>query len=162
APPVGALRWQPPAPPHPWATPRDATRAGASCPQMLPVVDIATGSEDCLFVNVFSPEQPRKRAPVMVWIHGGGFTIGTGLDDDPTRLVARTGIVAVSFNYRLGPFGFLAHRLLIAEHLRHAAGNLGLEDQQAALRWVQRNIKAFGGDPHQVTIFGESAGGISV
>jgi len=163
APPVGSLRWRPPEPPAPWTAPLDATNAGARCPQVLPVVNVRLGDESCLFVNVFSPDPPPdRRAPVMVWIHGGGFTVGSGMDDDPTRLVARTGVVAVTINYRLGQLGFLAHPALTAEHPQHAGGNLGIEDQQAALRWVKRNIAAFGGDPRKVTIFGESAGGISV
>jgi para-nitrobenzyl esterase len=163
APPVGPLRWRAPEPPAAWSAPLEATRPGASCPQTLPVVNLRLGDESCLFLNVISPDPPPLRpAPVMVWIHGGGFTVGNGLDDDPTRLVARTGIVAVTLNYRLGPLGFLAHPLLTAEDPEDAAGNLGVQDQQAALRWVKRNIAAFGGDPRRVTIFGESAGGMSV
>lgn len=161
--PVGELRWKEPVAPAPWTTTREATVAGAMCPQVLPVVNIETGNEDCLFVNVFVPDKPsRGLAPVMVWIHGGGFTVGSGLDDDPTRLAAKSGLVLVSINYRLGPFGFLAHPALTAETADHAAGNLGIQDQQAALRWVRKNIRAFGGNPKNVTIFGESAGGISV
>jgi para-nitrobenzyl esterase len=163
APPVGGLRWQLPRAPQPWTTARDATKARAQCPQILPVVNVETGEENCLFVNVFAPNpRPRRPAPVMAWIHGGGFTVGSGLDNDPTRLVAKAGVVVVTLNYRLGPLGFLAHPLLSAEARDQAAGNLGLQDQQEALRWVRHNARAFGGNPRNVTIFGESAGGMSV
>lgn len=161
--PVGALRWKEPQPAVAWTTPLDATHPGQQCPQVLPVVNFEVGDENCLFVNVFAPDPtPRRALPVMVWIHGGGFTVGSGLDDDPTALVARTGVVVVTFNYRLGALGFLAHPALTAETADHAAGNLGIQDQQAALRWVRRNVRAFGGNPKNVTIFGESAGCISV
>lgn len=162
APPVGDARWRPPQPPAPWTTPRDATAPGASCPQVLPIVNVQVGAEDCLYLNVFTPDPAPRKAPVMVWIHGGGFTVGAATDDDPSRLVARTGVIVVAINYRLGPLGFLAHPALTAEHPTHASGNLGLEDQQAALRWVRDNVAAFGGDPKAVTIFGESAGSMSV
>ncbi len=163
APPVGALRFRAPQPAAPWTDVRDATTPGSACTQMLPVVNAEIGSEDCLVLNVYAPDPaPRRKAPVMVWIHGGGFTVGSGTDNDPTRLVARTGVVVVSVNYRLGAFGFLGHPALTAEDPDGATGNAGLQDQQAALRWVKDNVAAFGGNPKRITIFGESAGGMSV
>ena len=152
APPVGALRWQPPQPPAAWTTTLQATAFGSECLQGSPL----TGSEDCLFVNVWAPADGSAGLPVMVHIHGGGFVVGSGASDN--TLLATTGHeVIVSMNYRLGIFGFLADSALGPN-----SGDYGLQDQQAALRWVQRNIAAFGGDPHHVTIFGESAGGSSV
>ena len=119
--------------------------------------------EDCLYLNVWTAAGPDDRAPVLVWIHGGGLSIGNGADItyDGTRLAQR-GVVLVTINYRLGAFGYLAHPLLGAESGHGASGNYGLLDQVAALGWVQRNIAAFGGDPSRVTIFGESAGSWSV
>lgn len=161
APPVGALRWSAPSPAQPWSAPRDATRYGSDCMQN-PLPGIKAGerpmSEDCLTLNVWTPE-PAKGAklPVMMWIHGGGFVGGSGtLPETDGSLLAKRDVVIVSFNYRLGRFGFFAHPAL------GAGGNWGLMDQIAALKWVQRNIAAFGGDPTKVTIFGESAGGESV
>jgi para-nitrobenzyl esterase len=163
APPIGANRWRAPQPVTPWSGLRDSTKPAPECTQILPVVNQVQGQEDCLYLNVFAPETPPARLqPVMVWIHGGGFTVGSGNDNDPSRLVARAGVVAVTINYRLGPFGFLAHRALSAADPNHSAGNMGFEDQLAALHWVQRSIAAFGGDARNVTIFGESAGGMSV
>ena len=120
-------------------------------------------SEDCLYLNIWTAAEPEDRAPVLVWIHGGGLAIGNGADItyDGTRL-ARRGVVLVTINYRLGAFGYLAHSLLSAESEHGASGNYGTLDQVAALRWIQRNIAAFGGDPSRVTIFGESAGSWSV
>ena len=162
-PPVGALRWRAPQPVPPWHATLDATKPGADCPQIVPVVNVETGSEDCLFLNVFAPRAvPATPRPVMVWIYGGGFTEGGSMDDSPANFAANNDTVAVSFNYRLGPLGFLALPALAGESPDHSTGNLGLLDQQAALRWVRANIAAFGGDPNDVTIFGESAGGISV
>lgn len=161
APPVGALRWSAPAPVQPWSTPRDATAYGPDCMQN-PLPGIKPGerpmSEDCLTLNVWTPK-PAKSAklPVMVWIHGGGFVGGSGtLSETDGSLLAKRDVVVVSFNYRLGRFGFFSHPAL------GHGGNWGLMDQIAALKWVQRNIAAFGGDPARVTIFGESAGGESV
>ena len=161
APPVGAGRWSAPASVAPWSAPRDATRYGRDCMQN-PLPGVQTGSrpmsEDCLTLNVWTPK-PAKGAklPVMVWIHGGGFVGGSGtLPETDGAALARRDVVIVSFNYRLGRFGFFAHPALGAD------GNWGLMDQIAALKWVQRNITAFGGDPAKVTIFGESAGGESV
>ncbi len=163
APPIGSLRFRAPQPVAPWTEPRDATRPGSACTQVLPVVNLPVGGEDCLYLNVFTPDPlPRKRLPVMVWIHGGGFTVGAATDNDPTPLVARTGVIVVTVNYRLGPFGFLGHAALTAEDPNGATGNAGIQDQQAALRWVKANIASFGGDPKRITIFGESAGGVSV
>jgi len=162
-PPVGALRWQAPQPPTPWSSTLDADKASAECPQITPVVNVLTGNEDCLYLNVFVPKAvPATPRPVMVWIYGGGFTVGSSTDDSPANFAANDNTVTVSFNYRLGPLGFLALPALAQQDPHHSTGDLGLLDQQAALRWVQANIAAFGGDPHNVTIFGESAGGISV
>lgn len=161
APPVGAGRWSAPAPVQPWSAPRDATKYGPDCMQN-PLPGIQAGSrpmsEDCLTLNVWTPK-PAKGAklPVMVWIHGGGFVGGSGtLPETDGAALARRDVVIVSFNYRLGRFGFFAHPAL------GTGGNWGLMDQIAALKWVQRNIASFGGDPAKVTIFGESAGGESV
>jgi para-nitrobenzyl esterase len=166
APPVGELRWRPPQPHARWHGPLDATHFGNHCPQTASFAGVASTSEDCLYLNVYVPnESPNrdhaKRLPVMVWIHGGGFTAGESDDYDPTRLV-RQGVVVVTLNYRLGALGFLAHPALSAESGEHSSSNYGLMDQQAALRWVRRNIAHFGGNPKNVTIFGESAGGLSV
>ena len=169
APPVGALRWRPPQPTKPWRGVRAAKQLGHNCIQHQPYSDIdpfAAGvSEDCLYLNVWtnSLDTRAPRRPVMVWIHGGGFFAGFGGEErhNGARL-AQKGVVVVTLNYRLGAFGFLAHPALAAESPHHAAGNYGLLDQIAALQWVQRNIARFGGDPSRVTIFGESAGGMSV
>lgn len=166
APPVGPLRWRPPQPVKPWDRVRPCTEPGPSCPQPKPMVGPppAWSDEDCLNLNVWTaapPDGPKR--PVMVWIHGGGFTTGTGsyaLYDGAA--LARQGVVVVTINYRLGPFGFFAHPLLSKESERGVSGNYGLLDQIAALEWVKRNIAAFGGDPGCVTIFGESAGSVSV
>jgi para-nitrobenzyl esterase len=168
APPVGELRWRPPAPPAPWAGVRAATAYGAICMQKI-VVDNGRGagpaSEDCLTLNVFTPHVGPAGAalPVMVWIHGGGLVNGSGTAAlyDGSAL-ARQGVVVVTINYRLGRFGFFAHPALTAEQRGAALANYGLLDQVAALKWVRRNIARFGGDPRNVTIFGESAGGVSV
>jgi para-nitrobenzyl esterase len=165
--PVGDLRWRPPQQHARWRGIRDATRFGAHCPQTAGAFGQASTSEDCLFLNVFSPartgeeEESSRRSPVMLWIHGGALVVGESNDYDPARLVAQ-GVVVVTINYRLGALGFLAHPALTAESRRRSSGNFGVMDQQAALRWVQRNIRSFGGDPEEVTIFGESAGGLSV
>lgn len=166
APPVGPLRWAPPRPPQPWQQPRDATRFGAICPQ-VPFGDTPLTqpqSENCLFLNVWSPPHaPRTGLPVMVFIHGGAFVGGYSSDPlyDGAALAAK-GVVLVSFNYRLGILGFLAHPELSARSERHVSGNYALLDQIAALSWVKANIAGFGGDPARVTIFGESAGGSAV
>ena len=166
APPTGNLRWRSPAPPAAWDGVRDATQFGPSCPQVLdpklnPELPPGAISEDCLYLNVYAPPpsmNDQGGRPVLVWIHGGGLVQDGARDYDGSKLAA-DGIVVVTINYRLGALGFLAHPAL-ASH--GAAGNYGLMDQQAALRWVQRNIARFGGDPHNVTIAGQSAGGLSV
>jgi len=160
APPVGALRWQPPQPAASWSGVRDATEFAPHCPQPASPFGQASTSEDCLYLNVFTPRDHRRgaRYPVMVWIHGGALVSGESNDYDPTALVA-DGVTVVTINYRLGALGFLAHPALA--DAQGQSGDYGLMDQQAALRWVQRNIASFGGDPRNVTIFGESAGGLS-
>lgn len=159
--PVGDLRWKPPQPRAPWTAPLDATHFGPSCAQP------SSQSEDCLFLNVFAPTKAlqargRRRYPVMVWMHGGAYFLGSGSQFDPTELVTTGDVIVVTLNYRLGALGFLAHAALSAEAPYAGSGNYGTMDQQLALRWVQRNIAAFGGNPERVTIFGESAGGNSV
>lgn len=167
APPIGPLRWKPPQPVKKWHGVLEATSFGHRCiqTQNYDMIFRDPGpSEDCLTLNVWAPvEKPGTRLPVMVWIYGGGFTGGSTSEprQDGTHLAHR-GVIVVSMNYRLGIFGFFATRALADESPHHAAGNYGLLDQTAALRWVQQNITAFGGDPANVTIFGESAGSISV
>jgi para-nitrobenzyl esterase len=160
APPVGALRWQPPKPAASWTGVRDATQFAPHCPQPASPFGKASTSEDCLYLNVFTPshQQPGSGSPVMVWIHGGALVTGESDDYNPAKLVA-DGVTVVTINYRLGALGFLAHPALADG--KGQSGDYGLMDQQAALRWVQRNIAGFGGDPRNVTIFGESAGGLS-
>jgi para-nitrobenzyl esterase len=166
-PPVGALRWTPPIPFGKFqGGPFHATQFSSECTQSGP-----TGSEDCLYLNVYAPtpaapadffevfKKGSSALPVMVFIHGGGLTTGAGQIYDPTQLVNK-GVIVVTLNYRLGVLGFLAQAALDSEG--HEAGNYGFMDQQLALKWVQENIKAFGGNPKQVTVFGESAGGQSV
>ena len=160
APPVGPRRWTPPREPAAWKGVRDATTFAPSCPQPVPTA--GTQSEDCLYLNVTTPKLARHHGrglPVLVWIHGGGFVTGAGRDYDASKLAA-DGVVVVTVNYRLGALGFLAHPAL-ATRRNGPSGNYGLMDQQAALRWVQENIGAFGGDPENVTIAGESAGGLA-
>ena len=166
APPVGDLRWQPPQPYAPWSEVRDATAFGMSCLQPDTLLGQTEGefSEDCLYLNVWTPAAvAAEDLPVMVWIHGGGFASGSGSQSATNgTALAREGVVVVGINYRLGPFGFLAHPGLSAENEQGVSGNYGLLDQIAALQWVRDNISAFGGDPDNVTIFGVSAGGLSV
>jgi para-nitrobenzyl esterase len=159
--PSGAKRWQPPEPHAPWRTPLDATHFGKHCPQPEGPASAANASEDCLFLNVYTASgEGHGLDPVMVWIHGGSLVTGAGSDFDPTALVQQGDVVVVTINYRLGALGFLAHPALDAED--HKFGNYGLMDQQIALEWVRHNIVFFGGNPRNVTIFGESAGGQSV
>jgi para-nitrobenzyl esterase len=157
APPVGALRWQPPQPAASWPGVRAATQFGPHCPQLAGPFGEASTSENCLYLNVFTPAAGADH-PVMVWIHGGALVSGESNDYDPTALVEH-GVTVVTINYRLGALGFLAHPALA--DASGQSGDYGLMDQQAALRWVQRNIANFGGDPRNVTVFGESAGGLS-
>ncbi len=159
APPVGDLRWREPMPVKTWTGVRAATNFGARCMQGGEGV-----SEDCLFINVWTPEWPSKSPkPVMLWIHGGGNFAGSSSETifDGESL-ARHGVVLVSANYRLGIFGFYEHPGLTAESRHHASGNYGLLDQVAAMKWVRQNIARFGGDPGNVTIFGESAGALDI
>jgi para-nitrobenzyl esterase len=161
APPVGPLRWRAPQPAARWHGIRPATRFAPHCAQPAGVFGRASTSENCLYLNVYVPARHRAgRLPVMVWIHGGGFVGGESDDYNPSGLVA-DGVIVVTINYRLGALGFLADSALAA-HPGGPAGDYGLMDQQAALRWVHGNIRAFGGNPANVTIFGESAGGQSV
>ena len=166
APPVGELRWKPPVPAAKWTGVRKATQFGARCMQGRIFDDMVFRdpgpSEDCLMLNVWAPAEAKK-LPVMVWIYGGGFVAGaTSEPRQDGHKLSQQGVVVVSMNYRLGVFGFFVHPGLVAESDRNAAGNYGLLDQVAALEWVHRNIAAFGGDPGNVTIFGESAGSFSV
>lgn len=168
APPVGPLRWKPPQPETKWSGTKDATNFGSRCMQLPVFKDMRFRdpgeSEDCLNLNVWTPAKDKKaKLPVMVWIFGGGYMGGAASEprQDGTHL-AHKGVVVVSMNYRLGLFGFFVHPDLAAESPQHASGNYGLMDQTAALQWVKRNIKNFGGDPDNVTLFGESAGSFSV
>jgi len=166
APPVGPLRWKATAPPPPWSGVRDAAAFGAACPQDDAHKEawalVGRKSEDCLTLNVWEPQDRRKgarKAAVMVFLHGGGFTYGgAGVPLYDGANLARRGVVIVTLNYRLGLLGYFAHPALTAEDPQGRLGNFGIMDQIEALRWVQRNIARFGGDPANVTIFGESAG----
>ena len=166
-PPVGDLRWQPPQPPKNWEGVRQAGKFGPRAMQRPIFGDMGFRSdgmsEDCLYLNVWTPKTGKARLPVLVYFYGGGFVAGDGSEARyDGENMARKGIVAITVNYRLGVFGFLAHPELTRESPHHACGNYGLLDQQAALLWVKQNIAAFGGDPKKVTIAGESAGSISV
>ncbi len=168
APPVGRLRWKAPSPPAAWKGVRDATKFGARCEQWhiwndYLFLDSGPG-EDCLYLNVYTPAAANgnSRLPVMFWIHGGGYTAGAGSEPRYTNsALPSRGVVLVTINYRLGVFGFLASEDL-AKESGGSAGNYGLMDMVAALRWVRANIAGFGGDPSNVTIFGESAGSFAV
>lgn len=168
APPVGDLRWKPPQPVSPWTEPRVCTSFGPACPQPaqaeIPYLAVGATDEDCLYLNVWSSaESAEERLPVMVWIHGGSFETGSGsMAVYEGQNLAAKGVVVVTINYRLGPLGFLAHPALSAESAEGVSGNYGLLDQIAALQWVQKNVAGFGGDPTNVTVFGESAGAISI
>lgn len=162
APPIGALRWRTPAPAAAWQGVRDAGHYGAACPQPSDHKEawaqVGPTSEDCLFLNVWRPARAGKY-PVMVFLHGGGFTYGAaGVPLYDGAKLARRGVVIVSLNYRLGLLGFFAHPALTREDPQGLLGNYGIMDQIAALRWVKRNAAAFGGNPANVTVFGESAG----
>jgi para-nitrobenzyl esterase len=179
APPIGNLRWRPPQPAAGWTGTRDATHPGSPCMQSLAGVDgflapLAEAydvpftmqslkpSEDCLYLNVFAPAQPENKAlSVMVWLHGGSNRVGEGSGDGYNgSSLASHGVIVVTMNYRLGVMGFFAHPALTAESPHHSSGNYGLLDQIAGLNWVQQNIALFGGDPANVTLFGESAGSV--
>jgi para-nitrobenzyl esterase len=160
--PVGSLRWKAPRPAAAWRGVRDATAFGGSCVQGAgwdPGYEQPTLTEDCLYLNVYRPANATgKNLPVLVWNHGGGNTGGAGRDTNPDKFVTRQDVVYVTINYRLGAMGWLYTQGLDSENTDGAAGNFGLLDQQAALRWVQRNIRAFGGNPDNVTLAGQSAG----
>ncbi len=172
APPTGALRWRPPAPAVPWGGVLEAAAYPPACPQLPSLTGTASENEDCLYLNVWTPEPaPAEPRPVMVWIHGGSNMVGSTGDFvpfppyedvrlyDAHNLAALRDVVVVTINYRVGVFGFFGHAALASEDTGHPfAGNQGLLDQRAALLWVRDNIAAFGGDPGNVTIFGESAG----
>jgi para-nitrobenzyl esterase len=178
-PPVGELRWKPPQPPIPWQGVKEATQPGNACSQrasglvpfFAPMAQAygskfeqppIQSSEDCLFLDVWVPQWPAKQAlPVMVWLHGGSNTVGSGTQSTYDGVsLTQHGIVLVTLNYRLGVMGFFSHPELTAESPHHSSGNYGSLDQIAALNWVKRNIAQFGGDPENVTLFGESAGAI--
>ncbi|HEX4713524.1 MAG TPA: carboxylesterase/lipase family protein [Ktedonobacteraceae bacterium] len=170
-PPVGALRFRPPQPPEPWSGVRDATIAGPIAPQ--PPFLVANGSlevempepqnEDCLYLNIWAPRPDARKRPVMVWLHGGAFINGSGSqsDYDGASFAEQGDLILVTLNYRLGVLGFLYLEELLGE-ASDSSGNYGLLDQIAALRWIRENIAAFGGDPANITLFGESAGAISI
>ena len=163
APPVGELRWQPPQEVASWTDVKESKDFGPACPQPK---EQAGGqySEDCLYLNVWTPPAKNdQRLPVMVWIHGGAFNFGSASQAEYDGInLAKKGVVVVTINYRLGPLGFFVHPLLSKESVQGTSGNYGLLDQIAALQWVQNNIAAFGGNPDQLTIFGQSAGSRSV
>lgn len=164
APPVDNLRFAPPREAEPWSGAREALKFSANCPQNKgPIGAMASNNEDCLYLNVYTPAKAGKHLPVFFWIYGGGFFYG-GAGSPLYRGVnlSRKGVIVVTANYRLNAFGFLAASALSKRAPNHVSGNYGIEDQQAALRWVQRNIANFGGDPRKVTIAGESAGASSV
>lgn len=168
-PPIGELRWRPPQPAMAWSGVRDASKFGASCPQPfiknLSAGLVLPGSEDCLKLNVYLPEKASKNMPVMVWFHGGGLLVDGASDPQFTPInLVRNGVIVVTVDYRLGSLGFFAPKELIAEAKAkdEPVGNYGTMDQIASLKWVKNNIAAFGGNPDNVTIFGQSAGGRSV
>ncbi|MBI3475745.1 MAG: carboxylesterase family protein [Acidobacteria bacterium] len=165
APPIGNLRWRPPQPASKWNGVRAADEFGRACIQTnAAIADLPAPSEDCLYLNVWTPAKSAgEKLPVLVWIHGGGFVAGAPAEKlYHGEWLAHKGVVVVSLGYRLGVFGFLAHPELSAESPHHVSGNYGLLDMIAGLQWVERNISAFGGDPKRVTIQGESAGAVAV
>src|SRR6185436_1128062 len=163
--PIGEYRWRPPQPGKAWKGVRDATKFGASCPQRTFPGSTAITSEDCLFLNLWAPvtATTKSKLPVMVWIHGGGFVAGSGSDPGSAGIAfAKQDVILITFNYRLGRFGHFAFPALSKEHPEEYKGSYAYMDQIAALKWIKENIAAFGGDPNNVTIFGFSAGGVSV
>jgi para-nitrobenzyl esterase len=165
APPVGDLRWTHPRPHEPWTTTLNATARGAVCPQPDLNTGELIGDEDCLTLNIWAPRTHAAPLPVMVWLHGGGYFVGSGGDPtyDGAQLSSVTGNIVVTINYRLGSLGFFSDpALTAADPTQPTSGNYGFEDQRAALEWVHDNIANFGGDPAQVTLMGESAGGEAV
>ena len=163
APPIGELRWKPPQDVAPWDGVKDCKEFGPACPQPERTED-SLCSEACLSLNVWSPAGKKgRKLPVMVWIHGGAFNFGaTSQKEYDGKNLAKKGVVVVTLNYRLGPLGFFVHPLLSQESPEGTSGNYGLRDQIAALKWVRKNIAAFGGNPDMVTVFGQSAGSRSV
>jgi len=173
SPPILALRWAAPTPPSPFAGTYQATNFSSSCPQGVSQFGRPSTNEDCLYLNVYAPSSAALQTsatpvatpsnlPVMVWIHGGAFVTGEGADYDGAPLVKSGGVIVVTINYRLGYLGFLANAAFAANDAHGSSGNYGLQDQQAAIAWVRSNIASFGGNPKNITIFGESAGGASV
>lgn len=165
APPIGDLRWRPPQSPPKWQGVRAADQYGRACIQTnAAIAKLPAPSEDCLYLNVWTPaKSATEKLPVMVWIHGGGFVAGTPAERTyDGAWLAKDGVIVVSIGYRLGVMGFLAHPGLSAESEKHVSGNYGLLDMIAGLKWVQKNISAFGGDTNRVTVFGESAGAAAV
>jgi para-nitrobenzyl esterase len=161
-PPVGGLRWQPPLPYPQWTETREATRFGPTCAQITTLGAFAgpqNSNEDCLYLNVFTPKQAgSEKLAVLVWIHGGGNFDGESNDYDASKLVSKGNVIVVTLNYRLGLLGWLANPAL--DHEGHPFGNYGLLDQQLALKWVQKHIASFGGDPKRVALGGQSAGSV--
>jgi para-nitrobenzyl esterase len=165
SPPTGALRWRPPAEPESWPGVRRALKYGPSCPQKkVPLFDVGRMDEGCLYLNIWTPAVSEDdNLPVMVWIHGGSLAFGSGGQSLYNgNALAKDSVIVVTINYRLGPLGFLAHPALTDESFEQSSGNYGILDQIAALEWVRSNIRRFGGNPDNVTIFGQSAGGLSV
>jgi para-nitrobenzyl esterase len=164
APPTGELRWRPPQPAGNWEGLRRADKFAPECIQRSGAGESPAMSENCLYLNVWTPaKSPSDHVPVLVWIYGGGFNAGaTSIPTYTGEVLAHKGVVLVSIAYRVGALGFLAHPELSAESPEHVSGNYGLLDIIAGLQWIKKNIAAFGGDPDKVTIFGESAGGIAV
>jgi para-nitrobenzyl esterase len=164
APPVGALRWKPPVPVQSWRETREATQFGSPCPQLpAPWFHFIEGHEDCLYLNIWTTDvRSTANRPVLVYFHGGGNTEGYGQMTPLGPPLSAHGLVVVSANYRLGPFGFLAHPALTAESEHHFSGNYGLLDQLQALAWVKANIRQFGGDPDRVTVMGQSSGAVDI
>lgn len=162
--PIGDLRWKPPQPAPNWSGTRKADNYGSPCPQLsAPWFPYIKGKEDCLYLNVWTTDtRPNARRPVLLYFHGGSNTQGYSQMTPLGPPLSQMGLMVVSANYRLGPFGFLAHQALTAESEHHSSGNYGLLDQLQALRWVRENIREFGGDPDRVTVMGQSAGAVDI